>query len=109
MQSSESFELGITSYFNCSINPDPIGLYQSAELRYSWTINGVSSWITTLSHTSLYVNPKYTKYNYLFCQVKVNDNILGIGQYLIKVKGKKVWKLLHFFTQKILNQICCLN
>ena len=90
MQSSESFELGTTNYFKCIINPNPIGLYQSAELRYSWTINGVSSWTTTLSNTSLYVNPKYTKYNYLLCQVKVNDDILGIGQYLIKVKGKKL-------------------
>ena len=89
MQSSESFELGTTNYFNCIINPNPIGL-QSAELRYFWTINGVSSWTTTLSNTSLYVNPKYTKYNYLFCQVKVNDGILGIGQYLIKLKGKKL-------------------
>ena len=91
MQPSESFELGNTYYFNCIINPIPTSFYQSVELRYIWTINGVSSWSTTLSNTSLYVRPKYTKYNYLYCHVQVNGGTtLGSGQYLIKIKGKRL-------------------
>ena len=101
MQSSESFELGTTNYFNCIINPIPFSFY-SAVLTYYWTINGVSSWTTSQSYTSLFISLSFTKYNYLFCKVKVNGgSILGIGQYLIKIKGESSYS---FYTQMVLNQ-----
>ena len=49
----------------------------------------MSSWTTTLSNYSVYINSRYTKHTYLFCKVQANFYVIGTGQYLIEVKGKQ--------------------
>ena len=93
MQTSQILYLGNTGHFNCTINPNPVNFDQSVQLRYIWTINGVSSWTTTLSNNSFYINSRYTKHTYLFCKVQANFYIIGTGQYLIEVEGKQSVRL----------------
>ena len=93
VQTSQILYLGNTGHFNCTINPNPVNFYQSVQLRYIWTINGESSWTTTLSNNSFYINSRYTKHTYLFYKVQANFYIIGTGQYLIEVKGKQSVRL----------------
>ena len=93
VQTSQILYLGNTGHFNCTVSPNPVNFYQSVQLRYIWTINGVSSRTTTLSNNSLYIDSRYTKHTYLFCKVQANLYTLGTGQYLIEVKGKQSVRL----------------
>ena len=85
---SHLYELGSTANFSCTLNPNAIGLLQSAELSYSWTMfrRTLLYRSNTGSNISIYLHAGYTS-GYIQCKTYVNGGYFKSGKYFMAVKG----------------------
>ena len=87
-RTSHLYELGSTANFSCTLSPKPIGLLQSAELSYYWTMysRSLSHRSITGSNISIYLHAGFTS-GYIHCKTYVNGGYFKSGKYFMAVKG----------------------
>ena len=87
-RTSHLYELGSTAKFSCTLSPNPIGLIQSSELSYSWTMSRTRLLYRSIagSNMSIYLYAGFTS-GYIHCYTYVNGVYFKSGKYFMAVKG----------------------
>ena len=81
------FELGSNVELHCSVNPDP-SVGRQVQLQYSWRGND-GQFSTSNPNITIAITWTHYRASYYYCEVSVNDYVIGVGSILVKITGTK--------------------